>query len=160
MPEFRHVLEIVVHLYGSLRGLRTTYLDASIIDQREEFEQFVRGFDMVHPLCNLVNAGNGKECSDDKIRGKELFPLCRSICYVVIDIRITTEVFKLHIGGLNCNRNFFGGSADNGYVRMLGLQAGNDSISKGIIILEGPPFTQGLSLIVDNFRETSFSEIF
>lgn len=53
-----------------MNGLTKTYAEANILDQREEFARFVRGFNMAHPLCDFIDAGNGKECSDVKIRGE------------------------------------------------------------------------------------------
>lgn len=34
------------------------------------FEEFVRGFNTVHPMCDFIDAGCGKECADEKIKGK------------------------------------------------------------------------------------------
>lgn len=34
------------------------------------FEDFVRGFNTVHPMCDFVDAGCGKECADEKIKGE------------------------------------------------------------------------------------------
>ena len=62
-------LEVVIKVYGNLKGLSRLYCDAKILDQREDFENFVRAFNMSHPSCDFIDAGNGKECSDDKIRG-------------------------------------------------------------------------------------------
>lgn len=41
------------------------------------FEDFVRGFNTVHPMCDFIDAGCGKECADEKIKGKlpQLFTL-------------------------------------------------------------------------------------
>lgn len=72
LPDLQHDLEIMVRVYGNMNGLNKTYCDSSILEQRENFGRFVRGFNMGHPLCDFIDAGNGKECSDDKIRGKSL----------------------------------------------------------------------------------------
>ena len=63
-------LEVVIKVYGNMKGLCKLYCDAKILDQRESFESFVRAFNMNHPSCDFVDAGNGKECSDDKVRGR------------------------------------------------------------------------------------------
>lgn len=131
-------LEVVVKVYGNMKGLCRLYCDAKILDQREDFENFVRAFNMSHPSCDFIDAGNGKECSDDKIRG----------------------VFKLHVGDVHCKHIIFGGSADNGYARMLAPYTGNDNFSRRITMLEGPPFAQELSQLVHKFRTYSFPTVF
>ncbi|KAL8698943.1 MAG: hypothetical protein Q9201_006289 [Fulgogasparrea decipioides] len=70
IPDLKHDAKIVIRVYGNMKGLSKLYCDADILDQREQFETFARAFNMNHPLCDYVDAGNGKECSDDKIRGK------------------------------------------------------------------------------------------
>lgn len=74
IPELPHDLDIVIRIYGNMYGLNKTYCDADILEHREMFARFVRGFNMAHPLCDFVDAGNRKECSDVKIRGKSLNP--------------------------------------------------------------------------------------
>lgn len=70
LPELQHDLEIVIRVYGNMNGLNKRYCDSNVLEQREDFGRFVRGFNMGHPLCDFIDAGNGKECSDDKIRGE------------------------------------------------------------------------------------------
>ena len=66
-------------ILANLRGWSKPYLEANIIDQRERFERVVPGSSIVHPLSDNVDAGKGKQCSDGKVHGKGLFPLCRSM---------------------------------------------------------------------------------
>lgn len=73
LADLRPDLPVVVRVYANLKGLRRTYQEAHILDDENEFELFVRGFNMGHPLCDFVDAGAGKECSDEKIRGQFLF---------------------------------------------------------------------------------------
>ncbi|KAK4690621.1 hypothetical protein P7C71_g6210, partial [Lecanoromycetidae sp. Uapishka_2] len=115
-----------------------TYIDANFLNQREAFASFIRGFNMAYPLCDFIDAGNGKECSDFKIR----------------------EITKLHVGDLHCKHIIFGGSTDNGYARMLGPYAGIDSISKRITMLEGPPFAPELYKLKQKFKTTAFPTVF
>lgn len=53
----------------NLKGFSKTCSDAGIVDKPEDFARFVRDFNMGDPLCYFVDAGLGKECSDDKLRG-------------------------------------------------------------------------------------------
>jgi len=73
---------------------------------------------------------------------------------------MTTEIMKLHVGDLHCKHIIFGGSADNGYARMLGPYAGNNSTRKRITMLEGPPFALELSRLKLKFRTASFPDVF
>ncbi|KAL8822066.1 MAG: hypothetical protein Q9191_007191 [Dirinaria sp. TL-2023a] len=138
IPFLPQDLEVVVKIYGNMKGLCRIYCDAKIVDQREDFESFLRAFNMSHPSCDFIDAGHGKECSDDKIRG----------------------VFKLHVGDVHCKHIIFGGSADNGYARMLAPYAGNEKINRRVTMLEGPPFAQELSQLVQKFGTCSFPAVF
>jgi hypothetical protein len=40
-----------------------------ILDSAAELDLFARDFNMGHPLCDFVDAGNGKECADAKLKG-------------------------------------------------------------------------------------------
>lgn len=71
-----------------------------------------------------------------------------------------TEVFKLHVQNVHCKHIIFGGSADNGYARMLGPYAGIEMISKRITMLKGPPLAEELSRLAHNFTTISFTEVF
>ena len=68
-PDIQVDFEILVHVFSNLRGLCKAYTDARTLQQREDLDRFIRGFNMVHPLAHMIDAGNGKECSDAKIKG-------------------------------------------------------------------------------------------
>lgn len=70
------------------------------------------------------------------------------------------EVFKLHLSDLHCTHIIFGGSADNGYARMLGPYSGSDAVRERVTMVEGPPFAQELLQLVDKFRKTKFPKVF
>ncbi|KAL8686608.1 MAG: hypothetical protein Q9218_006989 [Villophora microphyllina] len=135
LPDLNHDIKILVRVYANMKGLSKLYCDANILDHREQFEKFTRSFNMSHSLCDFVDAGNGKECSDDKIR----------------------ELFKLHVDDLHCKHIIFGGSADNGYARMLGPYSGTEDVCKRVTMIEGPPFAQELARDQDS---TSKSIVF
>ncbi len=69
IPDVGYEVEFVVQIYGNLKGLTKACCDAGIIHQREDLDRFIRGFNMNNALFNIIDAGNGKECSDSKIRG-------------------------------------------------------------------------------------------
>ncbi|KAG5288781.1 CCCH zinc finger DNA binding protein [Histoplasma capsulatum G186AR] len=138
LADLRPDLPVVVRVYANLKGLRRTYQEAHILDDENEFELFVRGFNMGHPLCDFVDAGAGKECSDEKIR----------------------ETFKLHAGNVHCKHIVFAGSTDNGYARLLGPYSSTTDFCKRVTMLEGPPFEKELAQLKDKYRTTSFPTVF
>lgn len=63
-PDYR----IVVRVYVNMIGLSKSYNNAGILETSGDFERFARGFNKTYPLIEIVDAGNEKECADDKIR--------------------------------------------------------------------------------------------
>jgi hypothetical protein len=61
---------------------------------------------------------------------------------------------------MHCQRILFGGSADNGYARLLGPFTEDDEIRSRITLLEGPPFARELAEIKDRYRTVSFDKVF
>ena len=57
-------LKVVVHIYVNMSGMVRTYGKGPI-----DFGMFVREFNMSLPLFAFIDAGNGKECADAKLRG-------------------------------------------------------------------------------------------
>jgi hypothetical protein len=45
------------------------YKDPNNFSEEHNFEEFLQGFNMADPLCDYVDAGTGKECSDVKLKG-------------------------------------------------------------------------------------------
>lgn len=75
-------------------------------------------------------------------------------------LTLKIAIFKIHIEDVHCKHVILGGSADNGYARLLGPYSDDKAIRKRITMLEGPPFAQELSALVGKFNQCSFSEIF
>lgn len=59
------------------------YKDANIVPEQYSFEEFVQEFNMADPLCDYVDAGTGKECSDEKIKGKQPFRSYKSLLIIL-----------------------------------------------------------------------------
>jgi hypothetical protein len=68
--------------------------------------------------------------------------------------------FKVHIDDLHCQHVVFGGSADNGYARLLGPYSKNQEQAKRVTMLEGPPFAKELMDLREKFATTSFNTVF
>lgn len=62
--------KVIVRVYANLKGLIRPYRDNNIVADPSILEAFVRGFNMYDPLFDFVDAGNGKECADEKLKGK------------------------------------------------------------------------------------------
>ncbi|EEH36427.2 CCCH zinc finger DNA binding protein [Paracoccidioides lutzii Pb01] len=115
------------------KSLRRTYQEAQILDDEEEFELFVHGFNIGHPMCDFVDAGAGKECSDEKIR--------------------------LHAGNVHRKHITFASSTNSGYARLLGPYSSTEVCNR-VTMLEGPPFERELAELKDKYRTTSFPTVF
>jgi hypothetical protein len=69
-PEVPANVKVTVRVYANLKGLARAYCDAQVIGNPTELGIFVNGFNMEDALCDLVNAGDGKECADEKLKGR------------------------------------------------------------------------------------------
>lgn len=67
--DFQYDEKIVVKVYASVKGMAKTYVDHGIIEQADDFAEFVTGFNKINPLCDYIDAGNAKGGADEKIKG-------------------------------------------------------------------------------------------
>lgn len=63
-------LKVIVQVYANFKGLAKLYHQLKVIADLSDFEVFVRGFNKEDPLCNMIDAGDGKECCDEKLKGE------------------------------------------------------------------------------------------
>jgi hypothetical protein len=49
--------------------MASAYCYNKILGSADNFQMFVRGFNMGHLMCDFVDAGDGKECVDSKLKG-------------------------------------------------------------------------------------------
>lgn len=61
---------IRVRIYANTKGLAWAYGYNKILDVADDLHMFIRGFNMGHPMCDFVDADDGKECADSKLKGK------------------------------------------------------------------------------------------
>ena len=71
---------IMVYVFANLTGLAKTLISHNIVDSTVKFEAFVSGFNKFNASFNFVDAGRGKECADNKIRGKFQYFILGSSC--------------------------------------------------------------------------------
>lgn len=62
-------VKITIRVYANFKGLARAYCDAQVIGNPTELGNFVNGFNKEDALCDFVNAGDGKECADEKLKG-------------------------------------------------------------------------------------------
>jgi hypothetical protein len=68
-PEASPSTQCRIRVYANVDGLSKAYRDANIITADDGLVNFIRGFNMENVLCDFVDAGSGKECSDVKLKG-------------------------------------------------------------------------------------------
>lgn len=152
-------VRIVVRVYANFKGLGKTYQGAKILENANDLYLFARGFNMGDQLCDFIDAGDGKECSDVKIGGK--FAQIPSVWALRYSNHVRTlEHFKSDVSNVHCKHIIFGGPADNGYARLLSPYSGDAAVSKRITMVEGPPFAFELRSLAEKFQTTSFTSIF
>ncbi|ORY01746.1 C-x8-C-x5-C-x3-H type zinc finger protein-like protein [Clohesyomyces aquaticus] len=127
-------VRIVIRIYANLNGLAKTYQDAKVLSNVTEFGLFINGFNKEDSLCDLVSAGDGKECADEKIKA----------------------MFQIGLENVQCLHVVFGGSADSGYARLLGPYRDSSKVT----LLEGPPFAKELKELSDCLPTMKITEVF
>jgi hypothetical protein len=70
VPSTAHLVQVIVRVYANVKGLAKTYKEMEILPESASLDEFVRGFNMGDAMCDYVDAGNGKECSDEKVKGR------------------------------------------------------------------------------------------
>lgn len=63
-------IAIRVRIFANTKGLASVYCCNKILNSADDLHMFVRGFNMGYPMCDFVDAGDGKECADAKLKGK------------------------------------------------------------------------------------------
>ena len=70
VPSTAHHMQVIVRVYANVKGLAKAYKEMEILPESASLDEFVRGFNMGDAMCDYVDAGNGKECSDEKVKGR------------------------------------------------------------------------------------------
>ncbi|KAF4125928.1 CCCH zinc finger DNA binding protein [Geosmithia morbida] len=131
-------LRFHARVYANISGLAETYVKLGILSNAKAFSDFVRGFNMGHNMCDYIDAGNGKECADEKVKAN----------------------FEFNMTDIHCRGVVFGGTADNGYARMLGPYVQDENNSRRIILVEGPGVASEIANVMHRFQTVLLDNIF
>ncbi|KAJ5668863.1 hypothetical protein N7462_009933 [Penicillium macrosclerotiorum] len=99
-PDSSPNIQFIIRVYANVAGLAKVYSDSGIVSSVDVVRCFIQGFNMENTLCEFVDAGSGKECSDVKIGAH----------------------FDHYLHDLHCQHIIFCGSADNGYARRFSVK--------------------------------------
>jgi len=62
-------IPIRIRIYANTKGLASAYCYNKILDGVDDLVMFICGFNMGYPMCDFIDAGDGKECADSKLKG-------------------------------------------------------------------------------------------
>ncbi|KAF4212317.1 hypothetical protein CNMCM5878_001420 [Aspergillus fumigatiaffinis] len=133
-PEAPPNISCKIRVFANVEGLTGAYRNNNILSAGESLTSFIQGFNQENALCDFVDAGNGKECADVKLRAR----------------------FEQDIIDVHCRRIIFCASADNSHARVLSAHRG----SKRISLVKGPPFAQEMEELAAGFKTDSFENVF
>lgn len=64
-----------IRVYANVEGLAKAYRANDILPADGSMAAFIQGFNKMSPLCDFVDVGHGKECSDVKLRGQHRYSI-------------------------------------------------------------------------------------
>ncbi|KAH8594088.1 C-x8-C-x5-C-x3-H type zinc finger protein-like protein [Bisporella sp. PMI_857] len=131
-------IQLRVRIYANLKGLASMYCYNKILDSADDLYMFVCGFNKGHPMFDLVDAGDGKECADAKLKAW----------------------FDRDMADVQCRAVIFGGSADDSHSRLLQPYVQGHPKSNQIILIEGPPFAKELAELKNKVHIACFPDVF
>ncbi|KAL8833279.1 MAG: hypothetical protein Q9170_004362 [Blastenia crenularia] len=128
--------KIIVRVYANLEGLLKKYAYIGFNEEERSLRQFVAGFTQSQPLFDYVDAGQGKERADHKIK----------------------EQLGLFVHNLQCKHITLGVAHDNGYVPALDPYKTNPTTASRISLLR--PIHTGWEFQTLPFEMVQFESIF
>ncbi|KAL8904692.1 MAG: hypothetical protein Q9171_006960 [Xanthocarpia ochracea] len=132
--------KIIVRVYANLEGLLKKYAYIDFDEEKKALRQFVAGFTQSQPLFDFVDAGEGKERADHKIKG-----LCNHGRILLIRMSPANgspvEQINLFINNTQCEHIMLGVAHDNGYLPTLDPYKNDPATTSRISLLK--PVQQG-----------------
>lgn len=68
-------IPIRIRVYANTKGLGSVYYHNDLLRSVGDLQTFVRGFNVGFATCDFVDAGDGKECADSKLKGSSFHPV-------------------------------------------------------------------------------------
>ncbi|KAK5110083.1 hypothetical protein LTR62_006328 [Meristemomyces frigidus] len=112
---------IVVHIVLNMQGLGNKLQQCGIISNQNELAAFGRAFSLAQPLFSFIDAGNGKERADHKVR----------------------ETLRLFMPNRQCKHVYFGPCHDSGYLPVLEPYRLDPSTASRLTLVETQPTAAG-----------------
>ncbi|KAK0362484.1 hypothetical protein LTR91_021513 [Friedmanniomyces endolithicus] len=112
------------------------YTTAGIVKDQRTMRDFFRGFNEVHLLVEVIDAGDDKEGADTKIKPTEI---CVVLCNVVLIL--SADNIMLFAQNEQCMHILLAGSADNGYtgfLRPFALSAAFKEVANQFTVVKFP----------------------
>ncbi|KAI4124588.1 MAG: hypothetical protein LQ338_004726 [Usnochroma carphineum] len=105
--------KVILRVYANIDGLLKKYAYIGFTEEERALRQFVAGFTQSQPLFDFVDAGQGKERADHKIK----------------------EQLGLFLSNIQCKHILLGVAHDNGYVPALDPYKNNPMTASRISLL-------------------------
>lgn len=140
----------------NLHGLAKTLHEAGIVTSRATFHQFVQGFNKIHELSEIVDAGDLKEAADSKIKGM----VDDNPCSPGVYLANVVATFNLYRRNLHCKHIMLAGSGDNSYAGFLSQFATTTTSSNNLTLIKGYEFARDLAPLADKIGSVSFPHLF
>ncbi|KAL8684330.1 MAG: hypothetical protein Q9224_006431, partial [Gallowayella concinna] len=128
--------KIIVRIYANLDGLLKKYTYIDFVEEKKALRQFVTGFTQSQPLFDFIDAGQGKERADHKIK----------------------EQLNLFINNSYCKHMMLGIAHDNGYVPALDPYKNDSAAVSRITLIE--PLNLGWEYSRLPFEVNHFESLF
>ncbi|KAI4099393.1 MAG: hypothetical protein LQ339_005985 [Xanthoria mediterranea] len=128
--------KIVVRIYANIEGFLQKFAYIGFIEEEKALRHFVAGFTQSQPLFDFVDAGQGKERADHKIK----------------------EQLSLFINNIQCKHIMLGVAHDNGYVPTLDPYKNHPTVGSRISLLK--PGRLGREFYGLPFEVVQFDSIF
>lgn len=164
--------EVIAKVCANVAGLGKAMKRDGCLENPEDLRDFTLGFTQGKASFDFVDVGHGKERADSKIKGLA-YPSPRTAWNVVADFipyRSHKMEFKVVLRAIsvptpltternhNCKQILLGVSHDAGYAPFLDEVLRDESITRRITIVEGPPIVRELSST--GVRIINFADIF
>ncbi|KAL8786114.1 MAG: hypothetical protein Q9213_002980 [Squamulea squamosa] len=128
--------KIIVRVYANIEGLLKKFAYIGFTEEENALRQFVAGFTQSQPLFDFIDAGQGKERSDHKIK----------------------EQLSLFVNNIQCKHILLGVAHDNGYVPTLDPYKNSLAVASRISLLK--PGQLGREFYGLPFEVVQFDSIF